>query len=524
MKRNKNSIPLFVQSFKESFFSYTLNLSQEESTKLLHDECELNETQNKVLDEIIQTCRTLRIQGIDQNDPDFSIYFRLRETLVNNQHVLNHWRVNCGGTLPVISEEDELMGMFKTLGVEAYPAFFLKERNMGHFLRGISLSHQHPIGKILLELILKDDKLKELFNNIGASPMETYCSYVTSTGRGGSVQLAIFIDLVLVNSYYLMILSGGNSITDYLKKLELYINLLRDIAINKKTIVPVYFGYSNISFPENSTLEIPQGQLKSFDSNLLEILPQNARPSSADGVMSSFIFKGTYLYTFEFQNEGDKHKWPKELDENWDKLDRIDEDLKLSVNLACKRTPPLSLNRQWTMIFDPLSHGINLSWSSDRKNPTPYYNCSSEETLSIVKWCKTIHETDDSIMRLAIRKLISAISQRTNAIDGFIDGIVVWENLFGANAELSFRISSAISCLLEKDKTKRKELFKKLKEAYDTRSTIVHGVKEINYDRASELRDFAIEIGLKCLELLYKEHPELIDCKDRSLTILLEHE
>jgi hypothetical protein len=164
-----------------------------------------------------------------------------------------------------------------------------------------------------------------------------------------------------------------------------------------------------------------------------------------------------------------------------------------------------------------------MSWSSNDITPTPYHKCSNQEIGRIEKWCKKIYETDDTKIRYAIRKTISSISHRQNPIDGFIDGIVAWENLFGANAELSFRISAAISCLLEKDKTKRKEFYKEIKKAYDKRSTIVHGVKEINHKEATMFRDFAVKVILNCIAKLYENQGKLINMPDRSLTILLEH-
>jgi len=527
MLRKENSIPNFVKEFKEEFFSYTLNLDEESAQNLLKSEVELTDDQNRILDEIIQTCRSLRVQGVDQNDPDYMVYFRLRETILNNKtHVLNKWREQCGGSLPKIENQDSLINTFQILGVESYPAFLLKERKKGHFLRGISISHQHTLGKSIKEQIVEDEKLTLLFNVKGSSDMDTYCSYKVSTGHASSIQLATIVDLILLNSYHLMILEGQDNIASYLECIETNVNLLREIAVSKKANVPVYFGYSNVAFPENTSIEIPQGQLTSFDEKILNILPQSAKPSVTEGVQSAFVFKGNYSYAFEFQ-EKERHgkiKWPKELKQSWSKLEQIDEDLKLALKLSCKRTPAVSLGRQWTIIFDPLNHGVNLSWNSNRNTPTPYHKCSKDEIINIKKWCEKIHETDDSKIRLAIRKTISAISDRQNPIDGFIDGIVAWENLFGANAELSFRISSAISCLLEKDKAKRKELYKKLKKAYDTRSTIVHGVKEINYEKAVEFRDFAVEISLACFSELYENQPELINLSDRSLTILLEHE
>ncbi len=525
MIRKKNSIPYFIQSFGEKFFSYTLNIELSDAKKLLNNEFDISDKKNKVLDEIISTFRSFRIQEIDNNNIDYMVYHKLCNTMIKNEtHILNYWRVQCEGKLPIIENTDNLVKTLQTIGIEVFPIFMLNKGKAEYFHQSINLSYLHKLGKELKRLVLKDNRLKLLFNSVGDSDTNTYCSYKTSTGKGGIVQLGTFIDLVLLNSYYLMVLNGQDDILSYLSKIEENINLLREIGKNNKATVPVYIGYSNISFLNNTSLTIPQGTLMSFDEKLLSILPLDSKPVITDGILSAIIYKGRHSYYADFQQEDSNPNWPNELKISWKKLNIIDEDLMLAINLACRRTPPVSISKQWTIIFDPLTHGLDILWYPDNKTPTPHYSFSEKDVSNLKYWCTKINETDDSKIRLAIRKLNSSISYRANPIDGFIDAIIVWENLFGANAELSFRISSAISCLLEKDKTKRKELQKKLKDKYNARSQIVHGVNEINHEKATGFRNFAINIGLDCLSELYQNYPELINKPDRSLTILLEHE
>lgn len=526
MLRKKDSIPSFIKEFGEDFFCYILNISKNNAQNLIKSEIELTEKQNQVLDELIKICQSIRLTGINQNDPNYLVYFELRGKLLENgTHIFNKWRANCGGGIPSAENKDKLTASFQTLGIETFPAFLMKEPKMVQIISGISIERRLKLNVPIFELITSDNCLNQLFNIVGDSEMNTYCSYVASTGQGGSIQLATLIDIVLVNSYYLMLLNGENDIHSYLKYIETNINLLREIAINRKTTVPVFIGYSNVALPQTTSIKIPQGQLMSFDEKFLKILPEKMRPIISGGVRSAFLYKGELAYTFKYTklDIGNDFRWPTEMKQNREIVEQVDEDICIATSLACKRTPAVSLCRQWIAIFDPLNYGIKLSWSSTRKTPNPFYKCSENDIGNIAKWCNKIYNTEDSKIRLAKRKTINAISYRQNPIDGFIDAIIAWENLFGANAELSFRISSAISCLLEKEKSKRKNLFKKLKDTYNTRSSIVHGVKEISHKKAKAYREFSLEICLACITELYENYPKLIDKDDRSLTILLEN-
>src|SRR5688572_10945845 len=113
------------------------------------------------------------------------------------------------------------------------------------------------------------------------------------------------------------------------------------------------------------------------------------------------------------------------------------------------------------LLFDPLSPGLNISWNNRVPTPMEYYLCNPEDRNVIKRWCDILKRTDDSKIRIAIRRVISALNERTNPIDGFIDSVIAWENLFGGDKELSFRVSMSIAHLLEEDQAKRLELQKK---------------------------------------------------------------
>ena len=118
--------------------------------------------------------------------------------------------------------------------------------------------------------------------------------------------------------------------------------------------------------------------------------------------------------------------------------------------------------------------------------------------------------------------MVSCISDRLDPVDGFIDAVMAWENMFGNGPELKFRISMAIAKLLEENVDARVRLQKAVSTLYDRRSEIVHGSKTVSHETAAVMRNEAVTIALRCLRVLYTSRTELINQKDRAKQILLQ--
>ena len=76
---------------------------------------------------------------------------------------------------------------------------------------------------------------------------------------------------------------------------------------------------------------------------------------------------------------------------------------------------------------------------------------------------------------VAIRRTISGMTSRGDPSDALVDLVIGWENLFGADQELSFRISASIAAILGADAPQRRRLQKQCGQIYTDRSKIVHG-------------------------------------------------
>jgi hypothetical protein len=299
--------------------------------------------------------------------------------------------------------------------------------------------------------------------------------------------------------------------------------MLRSIGEGNQIQVPAFVGFHNVGIDDFSEMEIEIGKIRAYNDEILSLIPNQAWPSSLGGEKKILGLMLEYKYPYRVLLGEQQHwnSWPPELEQARKTLDLAQENISFTLALAISRTPAIGINRAWTLVFDPLSNGTNISWSPSARSPMPHYLLKSNEIESITYWFKIINESDDEKIRLAIRRILSAINERFNPIDGFIDAIIAWENLFGGNAELSYRISISISKLLKENLNDRLELQSKVVKFYNERSKIIHGVKELSHDIAVQKRDECLQIALDAIKILYEKHHDLLPDADRSRKLAL---
>lgn len=115
---------------------------------------------------------------------------------------------------------------------------------------------------------------------------------------------------------------------------------------------------------------------------------------------------------------------------------------------------------------------------------------------------------------LAIRTLISAVTERNWEIRYLLLWIVV-ETIFGPDRdELSYRIAQRTSFFLSNEVTERKRIFQQVKKGYDKRSAIVHGakLKKLNSEESLELSE-------RLESLIRNALCKILDCSSLLQTI-----
>jgi Apea-like HEPN len=137
-------------------------------------------------------------------------------------------------------------------------------------------------------------------------------------------------------------------------------------------------------------------------------------------------------------------------------------------------------------------------------------------------WANRIDRHYSDRIDIAVKRTLSSLTTRWDAMDRLIDAMVALENLFGTGSgELAFRISAGCAHLVERAPVRRVEIQKEVARLYTVRSRIVHGAhapapSDVDPD-ARAASDFAV----RSLRALFLRRPELIDATDRARRLIL---
>ena len=524
------NIPPFVKRMGYKILSFILNVEDSISSRILDGQYELDEPRIRIMNEFIQICRQLRIQNIDQEDVDFHVFHTLSRVVQNGRHIFNIWHEELGGAYIDVLSIDSVVASASKIALEVYPLLLIDPPKDSFFYINTQSHVTFRIWELserqnLIDAVKNDTSMSKLFTEIGNNDNETQIQYSSSTGRGGMLQLAVFPTTLIAKAYELMKIRGELSRETLIKSVEEVIGMLRNVGDGNQINVPAFVGFNNVGLDGLSEITIENGKIRAYNQELIALLPDEAKPSTLaeENAVLGFLLEYEYPYKviLEKQDYQDQQLWPPELDLARGILDTIVENISFSLALSIHRDPPIGITKAWTLVFDPLSQGMVISWSYGNSSPMPYYILKATEAKSVEKWSKLVAESDDEKIRIAIRRILSSINDRLNPIDGFIDCIIAWENLFGGNAELSYRISVAIAKLLATDQKERLDLQKKLVRYYNERSRIVHGSNEVTYESAAQKRNECLSIILKALRNLYEHHHDLLADSERSKKLAL---
>ena len=201
--------------------------------------------------------------------------------------------------------------------------------------------------------------------------------------------------------------------------------------------------------------------------------------------------------------------------------------LNLLLPLSCilalyksKSFPPVPIAR-WSSSLIPFSSPFG-SVSSAVRYPVSGTILVDDHVSSLESMSRILEKKHPDGLDVSAIRLVSSVSRERNKSDSLIDAVIVWENLFGADSEVQFRVTASLAKWLESDISKRQSFQKQLKEVYDVRSRIVHG-GTVKPDKLNEVRETAVDVGIRALRKLYicSEDWLSMESNDRSKRILL---
>ena len=117
-------------------------------------------------------------------------------------------------------------------------------------------------------------------------------------------------------------------------------------------------------------------------------------------------------------------------------------------------------------------------------------------------WANLIFNNHSHQLDIAAKRLVSAVAHRLEKADSLIDAVMAWENMFGTEQEVSFRVSAALAKLMSKSPQERRNLQKTLSDAYGIRSRLVHGA-QVDPRKVEQACSTAISAGVLALRQIY---------------------
>lgn len=442
----------------------------------------------------------------------------------------NVCRRHCGGPMPTIEDTaDDLRDLLLRMGLDIYPAFLLPQPDEpGIFPPNISGAFAHPLHREICKAILADTKLRDLFPEVAAhldlSEIETFLSVhsyqlIWESGRSGGVQLALLAGLLMISAYHRCLLERKLEVECFLSQLATMLNDLRKLASGESCDVSIIFSFSNITLPPDTLAEIPWGRLRSpegFRSNLLprvsdvgavlvakrplRILHIDRSEPPLEGADSLAVFE-------RFRSQ--MQKWATETD-------RISELTRFAFLLASPSEGFYTVRTVSRTHVGPMELSVGTGWASMAVPfaPSPRAGLGPDALKRVIEWSGWVKDHPKAL-DIAMRRTLTAVTERTDPIDGFIDAVLAWENLFSGYPETNLRVCGAIAWLLESDHYERRNaLFRELKNLYAKRSSLVHGASDSLPD-AVQSRNRAVRIAVDSIRRLY-EYKHLLSLKDSA--------
>ena len=388
--------------------------------------------------------------------------------------------------------------------------------------------------------IVADPDISKIFPDTSSSEKNSYMIY-TSCGYGIRVRICMFAQKFLQISYRHMllnnqlwadvILSSANNlhherlwinhkdthaINALLSSAHHILNVMRNAINGKETKVDVllYFLGAGINqeFNHGNGIFIP------FHAGVKCIIPAEFHPGQyCDIENAGFIYKEAVDYKIKIDcskedDDDDILQWRKE---NYNKgfIKNMAEVMPFACTMCARKNHPISVHYKCSIDIDPFTWNRTSSYNAFIYNIFYPEILNGKELNSLSLWIKKILGTEDSKIEIAKRRLHSALLEKSNPEDSFIDCIIGLENLFGQEKRIASTLATCISEILYDDIKIREIKSDEVKKLYKMRSDILHGKEIIEYEKMKKYRDQALELLTECLKKLYEDRGNLIKMK-----------
>jgi hypothetical protein len=431
---------------------------------------------------------------------------------------LNQIRELAGGSFYETRRTDPVLKKLASLARDAYPFYLIPAEpnqpqneqstplsQLSYYSRAVG--HTHSANTELVELLPTDTVLSQLFpeQNNQTEVTRAYAIHGFNMGSGGVAQASTFAYGIIQQTFAKLASTKGSfTCQEFVNESLRSVGLLKKLIGGEQKDVPLITAVSGIELQDGQTITTEWGTLRKA-RNIEKIWlksPYQNQNYEVDVVFESkFGMKmivGDDLASIPFpqvDNQSDK--------ETEERLAIISAIPQIVLNKTIRILP---LN---SILIPPFETGSSraFTWA------TPYPikdTLTNQEIITIEEFATIVANCNYNKIIISFRRLASAVL-RTNITDGFIDLVVIWENLFGTNGgEVKFRIALSMSKLLGETENERQLIFKQVSDLYTHRSNIVHGSRHYSWREVGDFWKQSLKLTTKVLRKLFYERPELL--------------
>ena len=443
-------------------------------------------------------------------------------------HPFHAFRNQCGGLSESSSHEtDPVRAAIRSIAIQNYPGLLIEtHQNQRDLIRGSF--HRN---EAVVRLFREHPDFSSLFLST-----EILARSVLIVPTGGRLfQPDIVPDWIVLTAFMVSRIRGQQNFGGYLEQVFHFLEVTRQLASGKSVTVPVFHAFRQIGLP--NSVKTKDGELRPMPQSAFGLFPKETWPhKSSDGKVFGIVYETAIQISVLAQAKYD-YDWGSDDNDPFEeairphrtkikkteiKLNREQQTIESAVSLAGDRSPAVAALSAWRYVANPLQ--MDIVWrTASRSLPSPHWLTESE-AKHLGFWIKKAKRFEGRL-GIAQRRIQSALVNRNQPIDAFVDAIIAWDNLFGSKSggEIRFRISMAIACLLETDPNKRLELQKEFQSLFDLRSDLVHGSKDtdaVEWPEINKKKERSIEVILECLRVLLRDHPSLLTDPDKARKII----
>lgn len=371
-------------------------------------------------------------------------------------------------------------------------------------------SHEIKSGeamKVASARLLEDQALKSLYRNKGGQSV-----FIQSPRGGSRFSAEMLSDGLVASAVRLMYFRDKRATEDALTGLviENY-EAVKRIAMGGAGRAHVIYGLAGVKLMPGLQITTPWGTIRSWPEQTHEQLAayRMTRSSVATAVLVS-----PRLTSYDLSFEASPGA-PRNVDVYLKEEKRLHGLLSLSFALAAEEGNRSAPTVVFSTNVEPFTGDFGAVWSSRARPPIQHESMGPDQARAVERWAHILDKEHVDALQVAVDRTVSAVAERQDKVDALIDAVTVWESLVGTRTETTFRVTAALTKLLEPEPAARAGLRKRLGQIYELRSRVVHG-DAVEPSALTEAADAAIETALKAIGALYELGSEWLALKSSA--------